>query len=491
MSVTVMNSMQEPKHQERFALRLLPTPAFVWLLAIGFFLRVLVLPAAGFQTDISSWQNWAQKIRHLGIDRMYEPVSLLSDGVTPLLLVDHPPINLYYITFLAQLPFDSQYLHPLFNVLIKLPGLLFDCVVLLLLAAIARKLSYPESAARFIAVVYWLNPGFIYHHSFWGLNESMSATVFLGSLLLLVGGRHKTAIALLVASLSLKFQLIIFLPVAIVFVLLRPRDSSEQAGLPEECVNDRRWFWVCCVETLKRMLKNAPTVASGFLSGSVVLAYLFFPFIVSGALNDALGVFSGSVGRFPNLTQGAYNAWFIFDGITRFSLPDTVRLVAGITPRMIGIVLFGVATIVNILFLIRFCIRRRESLVTGVNGYELLALSFMLQGYSFFMLPTEMHERYIFYAVTFLPLFAWRSKQWYGLYGAVSFTYLANIVLVYNYFHAHWPQATIWHYIIAVFNIACYVYMWLIYYRMSWHHVSQMTQDEDGRRAELAKSSDT
>ncbi len=460
-----MHTNADPAKNNHGFVRLLPSRAFVSLLAIGLFLRILVLPASGFQTDISSWQNWAQKIRHLGIERAYEPISFLSDNRTPLLLVDHPPINLYYLAFLAHAPFDAAYLHPYFNILVKFPGLLFDCIVLLLLTAIARKLSYAESLVRFIAIAYWLNPGFMYHHSFWGLNESASAAVFLGVVLLFIHGRDRSAIILLVASLALKFQMIIFLPVAVAYAMFRRRDGKEDTDAAPYHGGKQivRGTFSNIAFLFRRIWLRKNMIFTGLLGGGVILGYLYIPFIASGTFARAFWVFTSSIGRFPHLAQGAYNVWFVIDGLTGFSIPDTTPLFAGLTPRIIGIVLFGTATFINVVLLVKSCIKDYSLHVTRYTLQELFVLSFALQGYSFFMLPTEMHERYIFYAVTFLPLFAWKSNRWYVLYGLMSFTYLANMVLVYNFFHAYWPQATIAHYFVSLLNVLCYGLLWREY----------------------------
>lgn len=453
----------ETTNESSSRINMLPTRAFIALLFAGLLLRILVLPASGFQTDVVMWQNWALKIRHLGIEHVYDPVAFLENSRAPLLLVDHPPVNLYYLTFVAHLPFNSPYIHPLFNALIKFPGVLFDCFVVLLLVAIARALQYPENVIRFIALLYWLNPGFMYHHSFWGLNESMSACVFLGTLLLLLRKRDALALVVILSSLALKAQMMIFIPIVYAVVVVRDFDPESGTGLLRGLMIHIR--------------RRAKTLLVGTLGGVGVLLFVYIPFIASGTLAQAIGVFSSSVGRFPNLTKGAYNLWFILDGLTGFAIPDTVNFVAGATPRMVGIVLFGIATLVNVTVLIKSCVKKHklqtESHDTsrgspiGIMNYELLIFSFVLQGFSFFILPTEMHERYIFYAVTFLPLIAWKSAKYYALYGVLGFTYLVNLVLVYNYFHINWPQATMGHYVVSILNVICYGYLWNLYVRQS------------------------
>lgn len=448
--ISGMFNTTTPTNEPSTRIQMLPTKVFSALLFVGLFLRFLVLPASGFQTDVVMWQNWALKIRHLGIEHVYDPVAFLENSRAPLLLVDHPPVNLYYLTFVAHLPFNSPYIHPLFNVLIKFPGVLFDCFVVLLLVAIARGLRYPENVVRFIALLYWLNPGFIYHHSFWGLNESMSACVFLGTLLLLLRKRDALALTVILSSLALKAQMVIFIPIVYAVVMVRDFDREGGAGLLRGLMAHVR--------------RRAKTLLVGTLGGVGVLLFVYIPFIASGTFAQAIGVFSSSVGRFPNLTKGAYNLWFILDGLTEFSIADTIDLAGGISPRTMGIVLFGVATIVNVIFLVKSYMNKHEE--QRVN-HEVLILSLMLQGFSFFMLPTEMHERYIFYALTFLPLIAWKSTKHYALYGVLGFTYLVNLVLVYNYFHINWPQATVGHYVVSILNAMCYGYLWRLYVRQS------------------------
>lgn len=417
----------------RESIKPIPNRFFIILLALGFLARVILLPTSGFKSDVSLWQNWTLKIRELGLSRVYDPVQEQDEGDIIFREVNYPPANLYYLAFLANLPFQAPYLHSFFNFLIKFPGLVFDLLTLLALAALSRKFLFPWGVERFVVLLYWLNPALIYHGSFWGLNESLSGFLFLGIFWLLFAKKYELSLALSIAAITIKVQNVIFIPLVFLFVLIK---------------DGKGWG---------RMLKGA-------VLGVFIFLLVYSPFLIAGNFSQALRVLTHSVGYFPFLTKGALNIWYLIDAGLGFSLLDTAPLVAFVTPRTIGIILFGIATALNCYFLFR-----------SKFHPPILLLSFALQGFSFFMLPTEIHERYIFYMFPFLPLFVWWTKTLYWWYGAVSFTYLANLVLVYNYFYAGWARESLFHGFIVALNIVCYGYLWYWYVRESSKLKAQMS----------------
>jgi hypothetical protein len=124
------------------------------------------------------------------------------------------------------------------------------------------------------------------------------------------------------------------------------------------------------------------------------------------------------VNAFPYISASAYNLWFWVDGGTPAWIPDTTPLVGSITYFQAGITLF--AFITGLLCLRGWLVRIDD----GENDYLLWAVV----GCSFFMLPTQMHERYLYPGIVFLALGLVRDWRLVVLYVVAAVAFTDNIV---------------------------------------------------------------
>lgn len=243
--------------------------------------------------------------------------------------------------------------------LIKLPGLLCDLVTIGLIFVWSRRWC-SDRAAVGIAALYTLAPPVWINVAWWGQVDAFLMLPMLLAVALLdrAGGRWSWAawaIALLI-----KPQAIIIAP-------------------------------LLYVATLRRHGTRGLLQGGGLAIGLIALGCL--PLVLAGQGPGLMQAYLGSVGRFPKLTNGAWNLWYLVTGGV-----DTLDWGQGLGPlsfHLIGFLLLGLVVLLVCLAL--FFTPLRDDGGLRVEGAALLALAF-------FMLPTEIHERYAFFPLAFLAL---------------------------------------------------------------------------------------
>ncbi len=298
---------------------------------------------------------------------------------------DYMPLRLYWLRGFAHIVGDRGVgfqapLHPLILTLIKLPGLLADLATVALVGIWARRWHSVRGAAGF-AALYALAPPVWMNVAWWGQVDAILMFPLLLALVLLdrAGGRISWvcwAIALLI-----KPQAILFAPVLFAATLRQhgARGIAEGVGL----------------------------AVGAFVAGCVPLALL-------GQGPGMLQAYTGSVGRFPSLTSNAYNLWYLVTGGA--SGPDTDLLFGVVSLRLVGLALVGSAALTVVALLLR-----RAGPQQRAAGGAVLALAF-------FVLPTQIHERYLFLALAPLVLAAAADQRFLPLTLAVLLSATVNIV---------------------------------------------------------------
>ncbi len=166
------------------------------------------------------------------------------------------------------------------------------------------------------------------------------------------------------------------------------------------------------------------------LGGALTLAVGLLPFAATGALRAVLSVYGGSVGYYPRLTVGAYNLWWSADYVGRKLLghPPTndLRLFGPVTIQWLSLGLFAAYVAVIFWAIARSTRLDRADEETVLTVFFAAGMLF----FGFFMLPTEIHERYILPALAFLAPVAWRSRGLLIAYLVLSGTVLLNVLEV-------------------------------------------------------------
>ena len=138
-----------------------------------------------------------------------------------------------------------------------------------------------------------------------------------------------------------------------------------------------------------------------------------------------LRAYTGAVNYYPFRTGEAYNTWYLldrFDVLARGMSPPLVRrddrpALGPITYHQIGLAGFSVYTALMLAALAR---RPTQLVLLWTLGMEL---------FGFFMLPTQVHQRYIVPAVGLLALLAPLSRRGFVLFGVLTATATLNQAL--------------------------------------------------------------
>jgi Gpi18-like mannosyltransferase len=307
---------------------------------------------------------------------------------------DYMPLRLFLLWLLSGLvePLGGSFFTPLPGVtkaLIKLPQLLADLGIVATIVIWGQRQG-ARWWATLVALVYAVAPAVWINVAWWGQVDALLMLPVVLALLLFERAEGRWSWALWAIALLIKPQAIVFAPV-LLLAAVRRYGSRGLAG-------------------------------GGIVALLVVIAGCL-PLFLAGQGYGLTEAYMGSVGRFPRTTYGAYNLWHLALGgrVTE----DSELVLPGISYRIAGLGLLGVATLLAL-----SALWRRSDAVGRVRSAALLALSF-------FLLPTQIHERYLFLALPLLALWATSDRRMLLALVVLIITATLNIVGVLNGF---WPD---------------------------------------------------
>ncbi|MGH2401471.1 MAG: hypothetical protein ACRDE6_02065, partial [Candidatus Limnocylindria bacterium] len=407
------------------------TTILVLGLALRFFIAGVYLPQSGLSNDIGAYTAWAMRLASIGPGEFYE-AGYFSD---------YPPGYMYVLWFLGSV---GHALAPIVGQdatrgLVKLPGILADAGVAWLLFMICRRWGgelvdrtrfavRPETLGIVAATIYLFNPGTIFDSAVWGQIDSVGTLILLATIYALARGWTEVAAFGAVLALLVKFQFAFLVPVVAVVGLRRHllgRSSDpEHDGQPDR-------------------LRVLTSVAVGVLT----LAVMMLPFgmtlytpLEGGDPRGLLGILpaadpnSSLIGKFAEaattydgLTVNAFSMWRNpWSGLgDTFQRGDdgAIGLVLGslaLSWQQVGTLLFVAAAVLALVL-----VARRDDL------YGIL-LAALLIAVAFFVLPTRVHERYLFPALALAAPLVLSGRRWPWAYAALSLVFFANIYWVYT-----------------------------------------------------------
>jgi Gpi18-like mannosyltransferase len=400
----------------------MPMPVLFFLSLI---IRLFLVPLSGFKADISYWKWWGMSAAHDGIS-----------GPLVNTAYNYPSFYLYILKTTSHVyelltgynfklnPHDNIFWNDsnfLYLFLIKLPYIFADLGIGFLIYKIVR-LSLETTAGKkiiplFAASLYLLNPVVIYNSSVWGQTDSMGSFFILLAFYGLMRNNLFLLSVFSAIALFMKTQTVVFLPFLFLGLYLNTKNVS----------NLIKGLWI-------------------FL-GAVILINL--PFLATGHMDRVFDIMYTSQLYFPYVSMNAYNLWWIFFGKISSSFWDQNLIANLVTFKTAGVLLFGFvyALAISILIHSRHQPPQKnpnQALAAGkVAGYT---QSFILISLSFFMLLTQMHERYLFPLFVFFPLYlgillhqSYSDRKFYfllfALYCALTLASLLNLhqVMVMNY----------------------------------------------------------
>ncbi|MGD9155272.1 MAG: phospholipid carrier-dependent glycosyltransferase [Bacillota bacterium] len=386
-------------------------PLFLGGLALlAVLIRLPLLSAIPFQTDMGNFKAWTLRITDTG------PLFFYKSGY----YCDYPPFSLYVLWLVGGLVkllgLGSN--EALFNAAVKLPALLCDLGTAWLILTLTRKKNL--LLGLILAGIYLILPPVIYNSAYWGQMDTYYVLMVLGAFYLIVKKREpEWAAALVTASLLTKAQTIAFIPLFLLYLFLN-------------------FDW-------KRWVSTIGTALGAFI-------LIILPFNLRQSIGWIVDLYTKQAGLYPFATLNAGNFLALLNGNNQ---ADNLMLLPGITYALCGYVLF----FVSLVWCGYFYWRKRTT------GSFLVALTMI--AFAFFMFFPRMHERYLFpvFALFLLTYAFYKDRRLFYIGSLLGIGNLLNMHAVILKFQNALNEDTFQRiiYIIGLVNTVLFVVAWSIF----------------------------
>ncbi|KAB2445390.1 hypothetical protein [Bacillus luti] len=330
----------------------------------------------GYERDQLFFVDWMNTVGKYGLGDVYAHGDL----------VNYPPFFLAILgVYGAILSFFNISVEAA-GVLIRVPSILFEVIAIIIFAIASKRIGNPIVRAALVTF-FAFSPAVIVDGTIWGQVDMLHSILMVSSLLLLMS-KPTWSGAIYAVALLAKFQSIVIAPVFVMYFLKVIWEKREGKELAKFVIG-------FCIPLLIFSLYFA---AHGTFSMMLDQAYL-----------DA-------VGTFPTVTVFAMNIWYYAIGTTPDTV-DTIQILPYITLKTVGLILLSIASALMCLYV--FFHRQMNTAIL------LKAATFI--SFAFFMLPTQMHERYSFPALVFVIFLLLYDMKWTGIALGLSVTIFLNI----------------------------------------------------------------
>jgi hypothetical protein len=420
--------------------------AILILLALGFALRLIIaylLPGSGFANDLASFRGWANDLFANGLSGFYQRPGFH----------DYTPGYLYYLWVLGGL----ARVFPTLD-LVKIPAILSDLAIGWLIWSMILELGGGRRAAILGAALYLFVPITWFDSVVWGQVDSVGIVFLLLSVRALWRDRPELASVFAVVAAIVKPQLgiIIFVAAAVLLRRYLVDPLTEPAGVEPAADDDaptgearmtaqappgseRRPEASPQPEASPRPAWTGPRgplrLATSAVAGLATAVGLSWPFGLD--LPGLIDQVFKTAGGYPYVTVNAYNPWALFeragvglaasgqwlcDAVTGTGAdapcpPGSQLQVAGLPALVVGGLLMAVVLAAILVF-----VMWRPDRLTILVGLAVLALAL-------FVIPTRVHERYLFPFFAVGAILAAVSWRWRVAFAVVA---LANFLNLYG-----------------------------------------------------------
>jgi len=303
---------------------------------------------------------------------------------------DYPPVVPYILTLVeaARRALGAGEVSGTTVLLLKLPNLLAAAAHAPLCALGLRRLFGSAPAGR-VAILLAVSPALFVNAALWGQFDALLSLLVMGAAIALLNGRPVWAGAALGLGLATKLLAVVAVPLALVWVLKR---------------------------------SGARGVVTGAMTAVAVMAALWLPFALAGAGAPVAAAYAGAVDYYPFRTIEAYNGWYVLDRFDIF-----VRGLASRDARLDTRAAFGIVTYRHLgLAALSAYTAALMALLWRRGTRHALAWTLVMQFFAFFMLPTQMHQRYLLPAAVLAALLVPLSAAGRALFVLLAVTATLN-----------------------------------------------------------------
>jgi dolichyl-phosphate-mannose-protein mannosyltransferase len=407
------------------------------LLFLAFMVRFAFFSNQGYQIDTTDFMLWFQHAADVG------PRAFYSNNYW----CDYPPFNVFFFWSFGLLAKSLAVFNTnMFVYVMKVPPNLFEMATTFVIFAFIRKrLSFKWALAG--ATLYVFNPAVIFNAAVWGQFDAIYTFFLVSSLFLVFESKTKLGIVAFMLGILTKPQSIAIAPLFIYLVL-------------------RKSDW-------KGFLTSLGAAAATFVG--VILP---FEWTNGNPVTWLSNIYFGAYSGYQYTTLNAFNIW----GFGGMWVPDTGGL------NVIGWILFGAMAAFTVYF-----VHKRHD----VSDELIVIFAAFVLFFSFFMLPTRIHERYLFPAISMLVLMFPFLKKTRLLYVALTITCFVNQAYVLNALVTAYPNAANLSgdpvsLIVSLINSIAFLYVLMLMIEELWgrkwlsridlKHESTLQEKEDNQR---------
>lgn len=344
--------------------------------------NLILVSWTSFTEEMMIMKNWGDLVLNKGIFEVYR------QGVS-----DYPPLYLLVLALNSLMVRDFS-LNPL--IVAKLVPILMILAGGFLVYGYLRKENNKLALGAFL--LYIFNLSLIYNSSYWGQVDSVHSFLVLLTVIFLLKEKYlASSLTLLLAAMT-KVMSLSFMPILWAIILIK-------CGLKRSI----RLVWL----------------------NLLVVFLILCPFFLTGGGGNLLNNFF-PLGLSSFVSLNAFNLWFfIFPGFYPERMVSD-RLIWGLgSYREMGLMMLGVY-----LALVIYQLWKR-------HDKEMIWLAMASAALAFYILPTEIHERYLFSFLPILGLFCLKKKKYLLIYLVMSFNYLINMMMVMAFWGDFWPYIQI------------------------------------------------
>ncbi|MCX8150223.1 MAG: glycosyltransferase 87 family protein [Candidatus Bathyarchaeota archaeon] len=344
------------------------------LLFAAFGVRMIFFSNIGYSNDTQTYQAWFNTAATHGIRVFYNVVGWC----------DYPPFNVYFFWLFGVLARSlSLFGSNLFVYIMKLLPNLFDVATAgLIFFFVQKRLNLKW--ALLATGAYAFNPAVIFDAAVWGQFDAVYTFFLMLSLMLVFHNKPKLAIICFTLGILTKPQSIALAPLLIFLIY-------------------RKFNWRGLFISL--------------LTAILTVIIVILPFEWSNPVMFLSNIYLGAYQGYSFTTINAFNLWG-FGGMWQ---PETVASFIS------GWLLFLAAAALAVYFV--------HKNFSKSNEIAVLFAAFVLF-FAFFMLPTRIHERYLFPAIAVLASLIPFLKKIRPLYIVLTATCLVNQAYVLSFLNA-------------------------------------------------------
>ena len=338
-----------------------------------------MFPLPGYQIDTNDFLAWFNIAATHGIRPFYSVSGC----------ADYPPLNVYIFWFFGSIANITSKAGISAANIVKLAPNLFDIGTSVLIYAFVRKQTSFKMALAATAL-YAFNPAVIFNAAVWGQYDAVYTFFLVLSLMLALKSKPTLSAAAYALGILTKPQGIALAPL-VAFLIYKKNG-------------------------LKQMLFSVVAFA-------VTVFVVILPFNWGGSpITFLTNIYFVAYKGYAYTSVNAFNLWGLISGMW---VPDGNLYI-------VGWALFGIFA--------AFVLYCANKFIKATDEFLMIFAAFMLL-FGFFMLPTRIHERYMFPAISALALMFPFVKRARLLYGVLTATLLINEAYVLYALRAAYPSA--------------------------------------------------